>query len=167
MIYYISGGARSGKSSYAMKLAKTLSPQPVYVATARRWDSDFEKRIERHQADRDNSWEVIEKQHNLAEIDFTNRAVVVDCVTLWLTNYWVDTKQDVEASLQAFKTEIDLLEKQNATFIFISNELGMGLHPHKESSRKFVDLQGWANQYVAERADSAIFMASGLPLKLK
>ena len=150
-----------------MKLARSLSQKPIYLATARRWDDDFGKRIDRHASDRDDSWEVLEKETKLYEIDFTNRAVVVDCITLWLTNYWVDTKQNAEVSLDSFKTEIDLLAKQDATFIFISNELGMGLHLHEESSRKFVDLQGWANQYVAQIADKAIFMASGLPLTLK
>jgi len=150
-----------------MKLAKSLSQKPIYVATARRWDIDFEERIDRHTADRDDSWEVIEKDTKLYELDFTNRAVVIDCITLWLTNYWVDTKQNVDSSLESFKKEIDLLVNQDATFIFISNELGMGLHPHEELSRKFVDLQGWANQYVAQKVDKAIFMVSGLPMILK
>lgn len=167
MIYYVSGGVRSGKSSYAMKLAKSLGDRLTYLATARRWDDDFEYRIRRHEKDRDDCWEVLEKEKGLHEIDFSHQVVVVDCITLWLTNYWVDTKQDIDASISAFKNEVDQLVKQEATFIFISNELGMGLHPHEESSRKFVDLQGWANQYVAKKADKAIFIASGLPIEMK
>ena len=167
MIYYISGGARSGKSRYAMRLAKSLSENPIYLATARLWDADFKQRINRHKTDRDDSWEVIEKEKNLFEIDFTLRVVVVDCITLWLTNYWMDLHQNMNTALSEFKNETDKLVLQDATFIFISNEIGMGLHPHEEKSRKFVDLQGWANQYVADKADKAIFMVSGLPIEVK
>ncbi|KHJ37182.1 bifunctional adenosylcobalamin biosynthesis protein CobP [Pedobacter glucosidilyticus] len=167
MIYYISGGARSGKSSYAQNLALSLTNKPVYLATARNWDKDFEKRIIRHQQDRDERWENIEEEKYPARIDFTGKVVVIDCVTLWLTNFFVDTQYDVEASLEQIKQAFDDLTQQEATFIIISNELGMGLHADTESGRKFTDLQGWFNQYIAKKADKAIFMVSGLPLSLK
>ena len=92
---------------------------------------------------------------------------MLDCVTLWLTNFYVDVKYDIEEALHQIKTEIDILAKQDATFIIISNELGMGLHADTESGRKFTDLQGWTNQYIAQKADHAVFMVSGLPLVLK
>ncbi|TKB95974.1 bifunctional adenosylcobinamide kinase/adenosylcobinamide-phosphate guanylyltransferase [Pedobacter cryophilus] len=167
MIYYISGGARSGKSAYAQNLALELSENPVYLATARNWDADFDQRIKRHQNDRDQRWENIEEEKYPAKIDFSKRVVVVDCVTLWLTNFYVDTKYDIDASLTQIKTEFDDMIQQDATFIIISNELGMGLHADTESGRKFTDLQGWTNQYIAQKADKAIFMVSGLPMVLK
>lgn len=167
MIYYISGGARSGKSAYAQNLALKLANNPIYLATARNWDADFDLRIKRHQSDRDERWENIEEEKFLSKIDFTNRVVVIDCVTLWLTNFYVDTKYDIVESLKGIKLEIDKLTEQEATFIIISNEIGMGLHADTESGRKFTDLQGWANQYIAKKADKAIFMVSGLPLGLK
>jgi|SRR6476659_1257880 len=167
MIYYISGGARSGKSGYAQELALSLSQNPIYLATARNWDADFDKRIKRHQSDRDERWENLEEEKYLSKIDFTNRVVVLDCVTLWLTNFYVDTKYDIEEALKQIKLEVDALTQQNATFIIISNELGMGLHADTESGRKFTDLQGWTNQYIANKADKAIFMVSGLPMVLK
>lgn len=167
MIYYITGGARSGKSAYAQQLALELSSNPIYLATARNWDADFEKRIKRHQKDRDERWENIEEEKYPSKIDFSGRVVVIDCVTLWLTNFYVDVKYDIEEALRQTKKEIDLLAQQNATFIIISNELGMGLHADTESGRKFTDLQGWTNQYIAQKADQAIFMVSGLPLVLK
>lgn len=167
MIYYISGGTRSGKSSYAQKLALELSSNPIYLATARNWDADFDQRIKRHQSDRDERWGNIEEEKYPSKIDFSGRVVVLDCVTLWLTNFYVDVKYDIEEALRQIKTEIDLLAKQDATFIIISNEIGMGLHADTESGRKFTDLQGWTNQYIAQKADQAVFMVSGLPLVLK
>ncbi|MEO1652134.1 MAG: bifunctional adenosylcobinamide kinase/adenosylcobinamide-phosphate guanylyltransferase [Bacteroidota bacterium] len=167
MIYYISGGARSGKSAYAMRWALELSDQPVYLATARAWDDDFKARIARHQDDRDERWTNLEEETRPSQLELPERVVVIDCVTLWLTNLFVELKQDIELCLEFFKKEIDQLAKRNTTYIIISNELGMGLHPDTESGRKFTDLQGWANQYVAAQSEKAIFMVSGLPLTLK
>lgn len=99
MIYFITGGERSGKSRYAQKLALTLSDKPVYIATSRVWDSDFEKRVKRHKDERDDRWTSIEEEKYLSKIDLKNKIVVVDCVTLWLTNFYVDTKYNVEESL--------------------------------------------------------------------
>lgn len=167
MIYYISGGARSGKSAYAQELALSLSENPIYLATARNWDADFDQRIKRHQSDRDHRWENIEEEKYPAQLNLTNRVVVLDCVTLWLTNFYVDTKYDIDESLKQIKQAFDDMIDTDATFIIISNELGMGLHADTESGRKFTDLQGWTNQYIAKRADKATFMVSGLPLVLK
>lgn len=167
MIYYISGGARSGKSAYAQELALSLSENPIYLATARNWDADFDQRIKRHQNDRDEKWESIEEEKYPAKLNLKNRVVVLDCVTLWLTNFYADTKGDLEESLIQIKQAFEEMIKTEATFIIISNELGMGLHAETESGRKFTDLQGWINQYIAKKADKAIFMVSGLPLVLK
>lgn len=167
MIYYVTGGARSGKSSYAMKVALSLSPNPVYIATARRWDGSFQDRIKRHQEGRDERWTTIEEELELSRLDLDNRVAVVDCVTLWLTNFFTDFKQDVDRCLEAFQSEIDQMRTKNTTFIIVSNEIGMGVHAETETGRKFTDLQGWANQYVAKVADKAILMVSGLPVILK
>ena len=96
-----------------------------------------------------------------------HKVVVVDCVTLWLTNFFSDFKSDVHQSLAAFKKEIDVLQLIDATFLIVSNEIGMGLHATTEVGRKFVELQGWANQYVASLAEEVIFMVSGIPLQVK
>lgn len=166
-MYFITGGARSGKSSYAMKLAKQLSPNPIYLATARHWDDDFERRIERHKSERDESWTCLEEEKNLSRHDFDGKVVVVDCVTLWLTNYFVDFKNDIEQSLDAIKVEVAKLKIQNATFIIIGNEIGMGVHAETEIGRKFTDLQGWANQYIAQEAENVVFMVSGIAMTIK
>jgi adenosylcobinamide kinase/adenosylcobinamide-phosphate guanylyltransferase len=166
-LIYVTGGARSGKSSYAQTLAQKLHPNPVYVATARKWDGDFEKRIERHQADRDERWENIEEEKHPSKLDLKGKVVVIDCVTLWLTNFFVDSKNDIDQSLVAFKAEVDALKKIPCTLIIISNEIGMGVHSQSEIGRKFTDLQGWANQYLASKSDQATLMVSGLKVKLK
>jgi len=167
MIYYITGGTRSGKSSYAQKLALSLSDNPVYLATARKWDDDFKNRIKRHQQDRDERWENIEEEKSPAKLALQGRVVVLDCVTLWLTNFFSDTKYDVDDTLSLIKGEFDQLAEVDATWIIISNEIGMGMHADTEIGRKFADLQGWINQHIAAKADKAIFMVSGLPLNLK
>ncbi|WP_207531685.1 bifunctional adenosylcobinamide kinase/adenosylcobinamide-phosphate guanylyltransferase [Desertivirga arenae] len=167
MIIYISGGVRSGKSAFAQQTALGLSDHPVYVATAKIWDEDFRKRVERHQLERGSEWINFEGYQNIADLPIKDRVVVIDCVTLWLTNFFMDFNNSIDDSLVAFKNEIDQLDKLQGTFIIISNELGMGLHADTEVGRKFADLQGWANQYVASKAEEAIFMVSGLPLYLK
>ncbi|WP_299157559.1 bifunctional adenosylcobinamide kinase/adenosylcobinamide-phosphate guanylyltransferase [uncultured Tenacibaculum sp.] len=167
MIYYITGGERSGKSSYAQQLAESLSDTPYYLATSRIWDEDFKKRVDRHVSDRDERWTTIEEEKLISSKISEEMTVVIDCVTLWLTNFFVDTKYDVEKALKLAKDEIKALSQINAKIIIISNEIGMGLHATTESGRKFTELQGWVNQYIAKKADKAIFMVSGLPLTLK
>lgn len=167
MIYYITGGERSGKSSYAQQLAEKLSKSPIYLATARVWDNNFKKRVDRHITERDERWTTIEEEKNISSVIPEKATVLIDCVTLWLTNFYVDTKYDIEKSLALAKAEIEKLVKVDATIIIISNEIGMGVHATNESARKFTELQGWTNQYIAKKADKAIFMVSGLPLTLK
>ena len=167
MIYYITGGERSGKSSYAQKLAEEISDTPYYLATSRIWDADFQKRVDRHVSDRDNRWTTIEEEKQISAVIQKNSVVVVDCVTLWLTNFYTDTKYNVQESLALAKEELNKLKKIDATIIIISNEIGMGIHSDNEIGRKFTELQGWTNQAIAKIADKAIFMVSGLPLHLK
>lgn len=167
MIYYITGGERSGKSRYAQELALQLSDKPLYIATSRIWDKDFENRVQRHKNDRDERWVNIEEEKQLSKIDLKNKVVVVDCVTLWLTNFFVDSKNNAEESLKQAKEEFDKLSKLDCTLIIISNEMGMGVHASTETGRKFVELQGWMNQHIAAKANKAIFMVSGIPLTIK
>lgn len=166
-IILITGGARSGKSSYAQQLALSFSDSPVYVATAKVWDDDFKQRIKRHQNERDERWTNFEEQKNVSALQIDNRICVIDCVTLWLTNFFIDTKNDIDLSLALFKKEIIVLKEKPGTFIIITNEIGMGVHADSEVGRKFIDLQGWANQYVASVADKVVLMVSGIPVVIK
>ncbi|MCK4748340.1 MAG: bifunctional adenosylcobinamide kinase/adenosylcobinamide-phosphate guanylyltransferase, partial [Bacteroidales bacterium] len=93
--------------------------------------------------------------------------VLLDCVTLWLTNIFQDNKYDLESSLTYAKNEWQEFTSNDFNLIVITNELGMGIHAEHASSRKFTDLQGWMNQYIASRADKVIFMVSGIPLQIK
>ena len=167
MIYLITGGERSGKSTYAQQLALELSPAPVYVATARKWDGDFEKRIKRHQEERDSRWISVEEEKCISKLDLINKVVVIDCVTLWLTNFFVDTKNNVDQSLSDAKKEFEKIKSIKGTFIIITNEIGMGVHAVTETGRKFVELQGWMNQYIAKNSDEVILMISAIPVKIK
>lgn len=168
MIYLITGGERSGKSSYAQKLALELSDNPIYVATARKWDADFQNRIDRHQQERDERWTNIEKEKHLSEIDFSGKVALIDCVTLWLTNFFIDTKNDVSLSLEEAKKEfLSISNQENATLIIVTNEIGMGVHAETHIGRKFTELQGWMNQFLASNADEVVLMVSGIPVKIK
>lgn len=168
MLYLITGGERSGKSSYAQKLALELSDSPIYVATARKWDSDFQTRIDRHQQERDERWTNIEEEKYLSKIDFSEKTALIDCVTLWLTNFFVDHKKDVSASLEEAKKEfLAIAKSENANIIIVTNEIGMGVHAETHIGRKFVELQGWMNQFLAENADQVVLMVSGIPVVIK
>jgi len=167
MIHYISGGQRSGKTSYALQLAKSQSDKPVYLATSRIWDEGHKARIERHKSERDTSWENIEEEKELSKLSLSNKTVVLDCVTLWLTNFFTDTNYDLTVSLNQAKQEFDAFIRQDMQLIIISNEIGMGIHAPTDMGRTFTDLQGWMNQYIAQKADSATFMVSGIPVKIK
>ena len=168
-VTFITGGARSGKSSYAQNQALLLSDNPVYIATARIYENDheFKERVQRHQSDRDERWASIEEQLSIHKLQLNNRVIVIDCVTLWLTNFFSLFNYDVQQSLDAFKQEIDAISKTSNHFLIISNEIGMGIHAETDTGRKFTDLQGWANQYIASKADEAVLMVSGIALTLK
>lgn len=166
-VIVITGGQRSGKSSHAQNIALSLSSNPVYLATSRVWDEEHRKRIERHKAERGKEWTNIEEEKELSKHDLKDRVVLVDCVTLWATNYFFDLQSDVQLSLDALKTEFDLLIEQDASFIFVSNEIGMGEMSQNDIQRRFADLQGWLNQYIAKKADNVYLMVSGIPMKVK
>jgi len=167
-IHLITGGQRSGKSRYAEELAKEKSDHPVYLATSRVWDDDFKKRIERHQSDRGDEWVNVEEDKQISTVYFSQGAcVVLDCITLWLTNFFVDLEYDGEAAISEAKAEWDRFIQKDITLFVVSNEVGMSLHAETEIGRKFVDLQGWMNQHIARHADQVTVMVSGIPLTVK
>lgn len=167
MIWMVTGGARSGKSSFAQNTALIFSQNPIYVATAQQWDGDFQDRIKRHKSDRDERWTTIEEQKFIGSLSIDNQTVVIDCATLWLTNFFVEENNNIDICLEKAKIEIDLLAQKTGNFIFITNELGMGLHAETAVGRKFTDLQGWVNQYLAIKATKVTLMVSGIPLSVK
>lgn len=166
-IIYVTGGERSGKSSYAQKRALQLTEKPVYLATAQVKDDDFAERVTRHKSTRGDQWQLIEEPFSISEVKLKNKVVVLDCITLWLANIFFREGQDKEKSLNQAKKEWDNFIKQSMQCIVVSNELGMGVHGELRTTRHFVELQGWMNQYIAESADEAWFMVSGIPMRLK
>ncbi|MBQ7571968.1 MAG: bifunctional adenosylcobinamide kinase/adenosylcobinamide-phosphate guanylyltransferase [Bacteroidaceae bacterium] len=165
-VILITGGQRSGKSRYAEQLALSLSGHPVYVATAHVWDEEFRQRVAVHQQRRGPEWENIEEERRLSRLSLTGRVALVDCLTLWATNFFFDL-QDVDKALQALKQEFDELVSQDATLIFVTNEIGSGGTSENRVQRQFTDLLGWLNQYVAARADEVVLMVSGIAVKIK
>lgn len=166
-VILVTGGQRSGKSSFAEKKAHELTSSPVYLATAKIWDDEFKKRVEHHQKNRGPEWTNIEEEKELSRHDLTHRVVVIDCVTLWCTNFFMEFDSNVSVSLEAVKTEFDKFTSQDATFIFVTNEIGLGGVSENKLQRKFTDLQGWTNQYIASHADEVYLMVCGIPVKIK
>ena len=165
-IILITGGQRSGKSRYAEELALSLADCPVYVATAHVWDEEFRERVRRHQERRGPQWTNIEEEKYLSRHDLTGRVAVIDCVTLWLTNFFFEN-QDVDNTLEAVKREFDQFTAHDGTYIFVTNEIGSGGVSVDAVQRRFTDLQGWMNQYIASRANEVILMVSGIPVTVK
>jgi len=168
----IIGGARSGKSSYASRLALAVSKRPVYVATARIFpdDEEFEARVALHRRDRGDAFEFVEEQRVLsAHVDvFRGKAVVIDCLTLWLTSFYLDAGNDAGAALEQAKAEFDKLAAQwDATLFIVTNELGSGVHAETKMGRDFVDIQGWLNQHCARAANRVVLMVAGQPMQVK
>ena len=165
-IILITGGQRSGKSEKAEALALSMSTNPVYLATAHVWDDEFRERVRRHQERRGPEWTNIEEELYLSRHDLTGRVVVIDCVTLWLTN-WLMANDNVDAILAEAKREFDAFTNHDATYIFVTNEIGLGGVSDNALQHKFTDLQGWMNQYIAQKADEVILMVSGIPVNIK
>lgn len=176
-VILITGGQRSGKSLQAEKIALALSDSPVYMATSRIWDDEFRIRVEMHKDRRGPQWDNIEEEKFLSAHEVEGRVVLVDCVTLWATNFFFDLQSEVKSArqaalhvqrtLDALKEEYVKFTQQDATFIFVTNEIGSGGVSDNEIQRKFTDVEGWINQFIAEKADMVILMVSGIPLVVK
>jgi adenosylcobinamide kinase/adenosylcobinamide-phosphate guanylyltransferase len=165
-IYLVAGGARSGKSRKGEELAKSLagSSRPIFIATAEAVDEEMTSRIKKHQDDRGTAFDLVEEPKNLTkalkEID-TDAIVLVDCLTLWLSNNMMGEGTDTNQSV------IDAARARKGASIFISNEVGEGIVPMHPVSRQFRDLSGIMNQQFAEAADKVFFMKFGIAQELK
>lgn len=173
----ILGGARSGKSAYAEKLAERIGEhsglEVTYIATAQVYDDEFAARIQHHKDRRPPHWALAVEPHFLARALQANaaeqRCIIVDCLTLWLAQ-WIcnDCNPPAESSWQAERAALlALLPTLPGRVILVSNEVGMGIVPLGEINRRFQDEQGRLNQAVAAVCDQVFFVAAGLPLKLK
>ncbi|MDD5284474.1 MAG: bifunctional adenosylcobinamide kinase/adenosylcobinamide-phosphate guanylyltransferase [Desulfuromonadaceae bacterium] len=172
---FITGGARSGKSAFAEKVTRNFGAQLAYLATAQALDIEMDERVSRHIERRGAEWRTIEEPIHLAQAlarcDGQYRAVLVDCITLWLSNLLLKYEQsgeDIEASIfedvQRLKTT---LHGMVTPVIMVSNELGMGIVPENNLARLFRDIAGKTNQILAASATEVHVVISGIPLKLK
>lgn len=161
------GGARSGKSRHAEGLVLASGLAPVYVATAEALDQEMAARIAEHRARRGTSWRTVEEPLELVatlqEECRPGRAVLVDCLTLWLTNLMV-AKRSVQSEMAHL---VELLPSLPGILVLVSNEVGLGVVPTDPMARAFIDHAGWLHRSIAARADAVVFMAAGLPLHLK
>lgn len=208
-VYLVTGGCRSGKSRYAESICTQLCPNPIYVATAAHskltsggdlQDDDFARRIQRHQNDRANqNWTTIEEPllPSRHADRFSGKAVLIDCLTVWLTNYLLEEgalddatigippkseaqdsrqqqqqqRQQTEAchrALTRLQQEFEtLIQPYDVTFVLVTNEVGSAIHAASHIARKFVEYQGWLNQFAARHAQQVIHMVCGQPTVIK
>ncbi len=168
-IVFITGGARSGKSSFALDEASKVKGQKAYIATAEALDDEMKLRIEKHKIDRGDDWDTYEEPLNvsdiLSKIDNKYEAVVLDCLTLWLSNVMHKTESP-EVEIKGLADALQSSKEASVIYI-VTNEIGMGIVPDNELAREFRDLAGFLNQEIAGLADEVYLVTSGIPIKIK
>jgi len=168
----ILGGARSGKSSFAQRLAKKAGSNVLFLATAQAGDDEMAERIARHKTSRPATWHTIEEPLELASVlqreASSTDVVIVDCLTLWLNNLLLKEGGTSETEvLEQVDRLLDVYKNGTASYIVVSGEVGLGLVPPYPLGRIYRDILGWVNQKVASRADKVFLMVAGIPLELK
>ncbi|MER2604744.1 MAG: bifunctional adenosylcobinamide kinase/adenosylcobinamide-phosphate guanylyltransferase [Siculibacillus sp.] len=161
------GGARSGKTGVALKRAATSGLTPVMVATAQAYDEEMDRRIAAHRAERGPEWDLIEEPIDLsgviARAAAPDRVLVVDCLTLWLTNVLLGDG-DEEAAIDEL---VETIAGTRGPLVLVSNEVGLGIVPENALARRFRDLQGRLNREVAQIADRVTLVVAGLEMSVK
>ncbi|MGQ9373625.1 bifunctional adenosylcobinamide kinase/adenosylcobinamide-phosphate guanylyltransferase [Acinetobacter tandoii] len=169
MLQLILGGARSGKSRLAEQIAQDSGLKVHYVATAQALDVEMQQRIQHHQSQRPSHWQLSEEPLHLADclqrIDAPEQLILVDCLTLWMTNLLLADDQNL--LVHQMQKLLDVLPTLSSTIILVSNETGLGVVPMGELSRKFVDESGRLHQQLAQLADKVQFCVAGLSMQLK
>ncbi len=161
------GGARSGKSAYALKLGGALAGPRVYLATGQAGDEEMALRIGRHKEERGDNWQTIEEPREIAaEVDKAEGVLLMDCLTLWVSNLLFAGLDDGEIIKRAESLAV-ASSSTGASVIAVSNEVGLGIVPENALARRFRDLSGATNRIMAERARDVWFVAAGIPLKMK
>jgi len=177
----ILGGARSGKSNFAQELALKSDKPVLFVATATAGDEEMRQRIEEHRKARPATWSTLEATTHLGSQITSNigkaQTVIIDCITLLINNILLQRSPDIDGQINARQAEkevfaelgelVDCINKVNASFIIVTNEVGLGLVPADSTSRLYRDLLGKANQILAKRVDEVYLMVAGIPLRIK
>lgn len=168
-LIFITGGARSGKSQHATELAKKIGDKVAFIATCVPLDAEMKNRVEQHRRSRPKGWKTIEAPIKVASaLKNLNRfdAVIIDCITLFLTNLMLNEMSD-ERIFSEITNLVQTAKEVNFVTIIVSNEVGSGIVPPSEMGRRFRDLAGFANQIIAQNADEVYLMVSGIPVKVK
>lgn len=163
---FVLGGARSGKSGHAEALIAAHPPPWTYIATAQALDEEMSERIAHHRTRRDGRWQTLDAPLDLAAVLAAmpaGRPVLIDCLTLWLTNVML-AEGDIEAECRSLA---DTLARPSGPWVAVANEVGLGIVPGNALARRFRDAAGRLNQMVAAKADRVLFMAAGLPMTVK
>jgi len=169
-IYFITGGARSGKSSFAENLAKDLAGKRAYIATAQALDPEMAAKIEKHRGDRDNAWDTYEEPLAVAELlkklSGRYQVALLDCLTLWLSNVMAHADGDDAVTARSLELAAAIADFDGSCIV-VSNEVGLGIVPDNPLARKFRDFAGMLNQKIAQAADEVYFTAAGIPVRIK
>lgn len=173
----ILGGARSGKSSHALWLAKESRKPVTFIATAQAFDEEMSARIQKHKAERPVNWQTLELPLNIVPgvSQIKSDVVILDCITLWITNLMMQFVKDdfvdevpfiqtAQAETEALLTSLRNAERE---WLIVSNEVGLGLVPPYQMGRVYRDALGWVNQRLAQEADAVILMVAGIPMMVK
>lgn len=166
-IIFVTGGARSGKSGFALNMADAVSVKKAYIATAESMDSEMSERIKKHKEARGKEWDTFEEPVKISalikSLDEKYDVLLIDCLTLWLSNMMLADK-NVEEEMKVFCSS---LLKVRCSLIIVSNEVGMGIVPENKLARQFRDLSGMLNQKIAEISDEVYLLTAGIPIKIK
>ena len=166
----VTGGVRSGKSSYAQRIAESSGAKVFYIATAEALDADMKKRITSHKRSRSKTWFTVEEPIRIVKaiksLPEGNKAVILDCLTLFISNLIHKGLTDAQVYSE-IKKIIKSLRKKAALSIIVTNEVGSGIVPENRLSRRFRDLQGRVNQITAKEADRVCLLVSGIPVQIK
>jgi adenosylcobinamide kinase/adenosylcobinamide-phosphate guanylyltransferase len=167
MITFVTGGARSGKSSFALSASSDMQGRKAYIATAQALDIEMKGRIEKHKQERASAWDTFEEplavSKLMGEIGGKYDVVLIDCLTLWLSNLMMNNA-DIEAEMESF---ISSAKSCGAELYIVSNEVGMGIVPDNEMARMFRDYAGIMNRLAAEAADRVYLLCAGIPVRIK
>ena len=177
-IEFVTGGAKSGKSSFVLDKVSGVIGKKAFIATAEALDDEMKERIGRHKAERGDEWETYEVPLKLSDtlLDAVGRhsAVVLDCLTIWLSNVLigeVDTQENVrklvDTLIEIKKSPVCSTGSGCSVLYIVSNEVGMGIVPENDLARKFRDLAGGLNQRIAEISDEVYLIVAGIPVKIK
>lgn len=167
---FITGGCRSGKSRFALNYANQHFSRKIYLATCEVLDEEMAQRVGNHKKMRGPEWQTVEEPIEVVDkiglYGNEVEVILLDCITLWLSNLLIRWKNDPKI-LEEIERFIDLSKQVRSSLIIVSNEVGMGIVPADPLARRFRDLSGMANQRMAEAADTVVLMVSGIPIFLK